>query len=101
MQIETKPGRARRKSNLSPFSIMLIFFFTAVGIILYVNNAIVVNALVTKQNTLKSDYDRHRAMNEKLQLEINKLSALERIEKIAKDELQLQYAQQKPLSLTK
>ncbi len=87
---------ARRK--VSTFTVMIILFFTAITITLYVGNIISVNRLALEVNTLQRNYEKIVNANEILRAEVNRKSSLERISSKAVV-LGLRFPKEQPLWL--
>lgn len=90
-----------RSSNLpkrtsSTFITMAALFGAAVVIILYISNIIAVNRLAVEVGELQQKYEALNNGNEILRAEINRRSRLERIGKIAADQLGLRYPKEQP-----
>lgn len=75
----------------STFNTLLFLFFAAVAIVLYISNIIAVNRLAVEVNDLQQAYDAIRNENEILRAEINRRSSLERIGRLATEQLGLQH----------
>ena len=80
----------------STFITMAALFLAAVVIILYISNIITVNRLAVEVGELQQKYEALRNGNEILRAEINRRSSLERIGKIATDQLGLRYPKEQP-----
>jgi len=68
----------------------------AVAIVLYISNIIAVNRLAVEVNDLQQKYDAILNENEILRAEINRRSSLERIGRIATEQLGLQHPKEQP-----
>jgi cell division protein FtsL len=75
---------------------MAALFLAAVAIVLYISNIIAVNRLAVEVNDLQQKYAAVLNGNEILRAEINRRSSLERIGKIANEQLGLQHPEQQP-----
>ncbi len=91
--------RRQKKRKLSTFNVIVSLFVIAVAAVLYVSNIIAVSHLSTEINTLEKRYQIVLNSNELLRAELNRKSALERIGRIAEQELGLSYPQERPLWL--
>jgi len=84
------------KRRSSTFNTMAALFLAAVAIVLYISNIIAVNRLAVEVNDLQQKYAAVLNGNEILRAEINRRSSLERIGKIANEQLGLQHPEQQP-----
>lgn len=89
-----RPFRRRKVSN---FNILLSLFLLAVVSVLYVSNIIAVNRRVVEVEELKMAFNKIENMNEILRSEISRKSSMERITKIATEQLGMQYPKQPPI----
>ena len=89
-----KPVKRRKQS---PLNIIVLLFVISVIIVLYVWNKISVNRLAVEVNDLHNQYQKIVSANEVLRAEINKKSSLERIEKIAVEQIGLTYPKEQPI----
>lgn len=80
----------------STFNTMIFLFFAAVAIVLYISNIIAVNRLAVEVNELQQQYDAIRNENEILRAQINRRSSLERIGRLATEQLGLQHPKEQP-----
>lgn len=92
--LRNKPTKRRRQS---PFNIIIVVFFVSILIVFYIWNKITVNRLVVEVNKLEDQYQKITIANDLLKVEISKKSALERIEKIAIENLKLTYPKEQPI----
>ncbi len=90
-----RPRKTPRRPS-STFNTMIVLFTAAVAIILYISNIIAVNRLVVEVSDLQQKYDSAINGNEILRAEINRRSSLERIGKIATEQLGLRYPKEQP-----
>lgn len=90
-----RPRKSPRRSS-STFNTMIVLFVAAVAIILYISNIIAVNRLVVEVSDLQQKYDSVINGNEILSAEINRRSSLERIGRIATEQLGLRYPKEQP-----
>ncbi|MEE9186452.1 MAG: hypothetical protein V3U10_00280 [Bacteroidota bacterium] len=89
----------QKKRKLSTFNVIVSLFVLALAAVLYVSNIIAVSHLSTEINTLEKRYQIVVNSNELLRAELNRKSSLERISRIAEEELGLNYPQEQPLWL--
>jgi cell division protein FtsL len=75
---------------------MATLFLAAVAIVLYISNIITVNRLVVEVGELEQKHAAVVNSNEILRAEINRRSSLERIGRIATEQLGLQHPKQQP-----
>jgi cell division protein FtsL len=87
------------KRRSSTFNTMAALFLAAVAIVLYISNIIAVNRLAVEVNDLQQKYAAVMNGNEILRAEVNRRSSLERIGKIAVEQLGLQHPKQQPQEL--
>jgi cell division protein FtsL len=90
-----RPRKSSKRSS-STFNTMAVLFAAAVAIILYISNIIAVNRLAVEVSDLQQKFDSVSNGNEILRAEINRRSSLERIGKIATDQLGLRYPKEQP-----
>jgi len=83
--------RERRvlRRRVSPFNIMLGLLVFAVAIVLYIGNIIAVEQLMRDIGQLEARHRRILADQEILRAQVNRMSSLDRIQKMAEDQLQL------------
>jgi cell division protein FtsL len=89
-------GLSFPKRRSSTFNTMATLFLAAVAIVLYISNIIAVNRLAVEVNDLQQKYAAVQNGNEILRAEINRRSSLERIGKIAGEQLGLEHPKQQP-----
>ena len=96
-----RPTRSlpKKRQKVSTFNIIAALFILAAGVVLYVSNVIAVNRLSMEINALQLRYGQILNENEILKAEYNRKSALDRIGKIAVEELGLQHPKDTPLWL--
>jgi cell division protein FtsL len=87
--------QSRRK--VSPFTIILILLGGAVASVLYIGNILAVGRLMAQNNQLQMKHRQILNGQELLKAQINRLSSLERIQQIARDQLGLQNSKQLPI----
>ena len=97
MQRGNHPVKKRKRS---PFNIVAAIFIISLFIVLYVWNKIMVNRLAIEANDLQMQYQKVLYANETLRAEINKKSNLERIGKIAAEQLGMTYPKDQPVWFT-
>ena len=83
----------RRRST---FSIIVTLFAAGVAIVLYISNIIAVNRLAHDVEALRAAYNTIVQVNQVLQADIDKKSALERISAIATGQIGLREAKDPP-----
>jgi cell division protein FtsL len=86
---------SRRK--VSPFTIILILLCGAVASILYIGNILAVGRLMAQNNQLQMKHRQILNEQELMKAQINRLSSLDRIQQIARDQLGLQNSKQFPV----
>lgn len=92
-----RPVRSRIKDRkVSTFNVILVLFGLAAAVVLYISNVIAVTQLAAEVNALEKRYQTVLNSNELLRAELNRKSSLERIGKIAGEELGLRYPQEQP-----
>jgi cell division protein FtsL len=101
-QGSTVQGRSRRlaKRSVSPFSIMLWLMAVAVAIILYISNILAVEQLLNRINQQQTQYQMLLSQQELLRAQVNRMASLERIRKVAEDDLGLRSPTQSPVWFT-
>jgi cell division protein FtsL len=93
LALNKKPHRR----NVSPFTIILILFATALASVLYIGNILAVGRLMMQNNQLQIMHRQILNNQELLKVQINRLSSLERIQQVARDQLGLQNSKQLPV----
>lgn len=96
-QTPTRTNRPFRKRKVSTFTIILLLFLLAVISVLYISNIIAVNHLVGEIEEMKTSYTNIENMNEILRSEINRKTSMERITKIATEEMGMIFPKQPPI----
>lgn len=91
-----RSNRRPTRRPLSTFNIILTLFVICILIVLYVNNIIVVNQRLADITELQGKLQRQLDRNAALQAEVNRKSSLDRIGRIAQEELGLRYPQEQP-----
>jgi hypothetical protein len=94
---QTKGNRPVRSRKKSPFMIIVGLFFISLMVVLYIWNKICVNRLVIEVSDLHIQHEKILNTNEFLHAEINRKSSLERIGKIASDQLGLVSPKEQPV----
>lgn len=92
--------RANRKAvqrTRSTFNIILMLFGGGVAIVLYISNILAVNTLVREVSRLQAQYEKIASANQMLRAEIDGKSGLERIGKVATENLGLRYPEDQPV----
>ena len=98
--LSESPARTNRKVQTrkrSPLVMIMAVLGISLLIVLYVWNKITVDRLVVDVNDLRGQYDKVVNANDILRAEINKKSSLERIGKIATDQLHLISPKEQPI----
>jgi cell division protein FtsL len=93
LALNKKPHRRK----VSPFTIILILFSTAVASVLYIGNILAVGRLMMQNNQLQIKHQQILNGQELLKVQINRLSSLERVQQVARDQLGLQNSKQLPV----
>lgn len=88
-------GKIRRR-KVSPFNLMLMLIGSAIAIVLYISNVIAVQQLVREVDALQTRYQQIMNEQEVLKAQINRMSSLERIRKMAEDDLGLRNPKDTP-----
>lgn len=91
-----RPNKRGTRRRFSTFNIIVTLVGCGIAIVTYVSNTIAVNQLAFEVNQLRTKYDKIASANSALQAEISRKSSLERIGRIATEELGLTYARQQP-----
>ncbi|MCB0833833.1 MAG: hypothetical protein KDC45_10260 [Bacteroidetes bacterium] len=92
----TSEPAAARKSVITPLKLYVAFMVFAVLMMVWVWEATVVQENLTRIEQLKDLKLELEKSNEAIRVDITRLSAYERIEKIAREQIGLQTAAQKP-----
>lgn len=98
--LSESPARTNRKVQTrkrSPLVMIMAVLGISLLIVVYVWNKITVDRLVVDVNDLRGQYDKVVNANDILRAEINKKSSLERIGKIATDQLHLISPKEQPV----
>lgn len=85
------------KKKISPFNVVLILICVAIASVLYIGNILAVERLLIQVNQLQAKHQQIQNEQEMLKTQINRLSSLERIQKLAQDQLGLQNPKQLPV----
>ncbi len=91
-----RPNRRAIRRTRSTFNIIVVLFGIGVVIVLYVSNILAVNQLAHEVNTLQTRYAKLVNANQLLSAELDRKSTLDRIGKIAAEQLGLKYAKEQP-----
>ncbi len=95
-----RPIRRRfRKRKISTFNVIIWLFGLAVAVVLYISNIIAVSHLSAEINVLEKRYQNLVNRNELLRAQLSRKSALERIGKIATEQLGLHHPEEQPVWL--
>ncbi|MGB2868622.1 MAG: septum formation initiator family protein [Bacteroidota bacterium] len=90
-------NRRASSRKVSPLNILTVLVGVAVVIVLYISNIIAIGQLLNQINQLQNRYDRILNEQEMLKAQISRMSSLERIRKIAEDELGLRNPAESPV----
>ncbi len=94
----TKPkNKTIVKRKVSTFNVILTLMATAAAIVLYINNIIRVNQLLSEITVFQEQHKRILMEQENYKKEINRLSSLERINRTAEDEIGLKNPKEAPV----
>jgi cell division protein FtsL len=96
--VETRNRRASRR-KFSPFNMILALLAMAIISVLYISNVLTVGRLLQQINDLEQAHQRLLNDQEMLRAQVNRLSSLERVEKIAQEQLGLRTPGQAPVWL--
>ena len=88
-----------RNRKISTFNVILSLFGLAVAVVFYISNIIAVSHLAAEINTLEERYHTVVNVNQLLRAELSRKSALERISRIASQELGLHHPREQPIWL--
>jgi cell division protein FtsL len=87
--------QSRRK--VSPFTIILILLGSAVASVLYIGNILAVGRLMAQNDQFQMKHRQILNGQDLLKAQIDRLSSVERIQQIARDQLGLQNSKQLPV----
>jgi cell division protein FtsL len=90
-------NKKQNRRKVSPFTIILILIGGAVASVLYIGNILAVGRLMAQNNQMQIKHRQILNGQELLKAQINRLSNLERIQLIARDQLGLQNSKQLPI----
>lgn len=91
-----RSNRPVRRHKRSPVTLIFVVMLVSLVTVLYIWNKITVIRLAEEVNDLQVQYQKILNANEILRAEINQKSKLERIGKIATDQLGLTYPKEQP-----
>lgn len=91
--LRRKPRAAKR---ISPFNVLLLLIGAAIVSVLYISNILTIGQLLTQIDRLQAKHQQMQNEKEILSAQINRLSNLERIQELARDQLGLQNPKQLP-----
>ncbi len=94
--LAARGNRPVKRRKQSPFNIIALVVTVSLLIVFYVWNKITVNQLVWEVNDLQTQHQKILAANEILRAEINKKSTLERIVKVATEQLSMIAPKEQP-----
>jgi cell division protein FtsL len=89
MEIKRKINLRYKNKKISIFQFLILIFLLAGIVVFYINNIIVVNQLISKNNELKDEINKAIQTNYSLKIEIEKLSSYERIKLLSAERFQL------------
>lgn len=95
--IFAKENKKQKENKISPFTIVLFLFGLAIVSVLYISNILIVGRLLTQINQMQNKHYEIVNQQELMRAQINKLSNLDRIQKIAQEDLALQKNKQFPI----
>jgi cell division protein FtsB len=90
-------NKKHTRRKISPFTIILILLGGSIASVLYIGNILAVGRLMTQINQLQIKHQRILNEQELLKAQMNKLSSIERIQQISRDQLGLQNSKQLPI----
>ena len=93
-------NRPVKRRKRSPFKMVSVLFLISALIVFYVWNKLEVNRLAVEINDLQVQYQKILYANESLRADINKKSSLDRIGKLAADQLRMSYPNEQPIWFT-
>ncbi len=92
-------NRRGTRRAISPFNMILILLGVAVVSVLYISNVLAVGRLLIQNNTLEVKHRQLLNDQELLRAQISRLESLERVEKVATEQLGLKPPTQPPVWL--
>jgi cell division protein FtsL len=92
-------NRRTSKRKYSPFNVIIVLLALAVVSVLYIGNVLAVGRLLGQINELEQAHQRMYNDQQQLRAQINRLSGLERMEKLAQEQLGLRTPAQAPVWL--
>jgi hypothetical protein len=90
-------NKKQSRRSFSPFTIILLLLGGAIASVLYIGNILAVGRLMAQNNHLQIRHQQIINTQELLKAQINRLSGLERIQQLAKDQLGLRNPKQLPV----
>jgi cell division protein FtsL len=90
-------NRKTSRRKVSPFNVIVILFGVAVISVLYISNILAVGRLVIQIDQLQKQHQQLTNDQELLKAQVNRLSALDRVQQIAQDQLGLRSPKQIPM----
>jgi len=82
-------NRRSTKRKVSPFNVVHLLFAVAVVSVLYISNILAVSRLLREIDVLENTHRRLQDEQELMRADINRLSSLERVERVASEQLGL------------
>jgi cell division protein FtsL len=87
--INTQKSDKKVKRRISIFQLLIFLFILSAVVVFYINNIIVVNQLISKNNELKDAINKTVQTNYTYQIEIERLSSFDRIKTLASEKFGL------------
>jgi hypothetical protein len=85
-----RPNRRGEQRKISTFNIILLLFALGIAIVLYVNNILAVNQLMSETHELETRLNKIRGVRDELRSDVSMKGALDKIGPAAKEKLGLQ-----------
>jgi cell division protein FtsB len=85
-----RPNRRGEQRKISTFNIILLLFALGIAIVLYINNILAVNQLMSETHQLDTRLRELRGITEVLRSQVSKKGSLDQIGPIAREKLGLQ-----------
>src|SRR5579862_6947253 len=96
VEAPARTNRPVRRKRQSPFAMISLLLLASMLIVFYIWNKISVNRIARDVDDLQNQYQKILNANDLLRAEINQKSRLDRIEKIATEQLKMSYPKQQP-----
>ena len=94
---QTPKNKKQSKRKFSPFTIVLLLLGSAILSVLYIGNILAVGRLMAQINQLQIRHQQNINNQELLKVQINRLSSLEQIQQLAKDNIGLRNPKKLPV----